>query len=135
MRDPILAPPQVHQYFPPLFPVLRGKIEEELTRPDSRLRFALSGALRTIGSAIAEDTGGQARTGGRIDEAGMNSIVPWRQDIGQFVGDVVRSWETSTIVDRVELAVGRDLQYIRVNGTLVGAAVGCAIFALSSVLR
>jgi uncharacterized membrane-anchored protein YjiN (DUF445 family) len=38
-------------------------------------------------------------------------------------------------VDRVELAVGKDLQYIRVNGTLVGAAVGCAIFALSALLR
>jgi uncharacterized membrane-anchored protein YjiN (DUF445 family) len=65
----------------------------------------------------------------------MTLIVPWRRNIGHFVEDVVRSWDTSTIVDRVELAVGKDLQYIRVNGTLVGAAVGCLIFAVSELIH
>ncbi|HEY1386161.1 MAG TPA: DUF445 domain-containing protein [Dongiaceae bacterium] len=135
MRDRILAAPQVNEYLATLWQVLRGRIEEELTRPDSRLRYALSGVLRTIGNAIAEDPDVQARMDRRIEDVVMTLIVPWRQEIGQFVADVVRSWETGTIVDRVELAVGKDLQYIRVNGTLVGAAVGCAIFALSTALR
>src|SRR3546814_14973562 len=59
---------------------------------------------------------------------------PWRKGAGQFVADVVRGWESRTVVDRVELAVGRDLQYIRVNGTVVGAVVGCIIFLLSDFL-
>ena len=77
----------------------------------------------------------QARMDRRVEEVVMTLIVPWRKDIGHFVADVVRSWETDTIVDRVELAVGKDLQYIRVNGTLVGAAVGCTIFAVSELIR
>ena len=77
----------------------------------------------------------QARMDRRIEEAVMTLIVPWRRNIGHFVEDVVRSWDTRTIVDRIELAVGKDLQYIRVNGTLVGAAVGCAIFAISELIR
>lgn len=135
MRDRILAAPQVNDYLATLWQGLRGKIEEELAQPDSRLRQALSGVLRSIGTAIAEDPDVQARMDRRIEEVVMTLIVPWRRNIGHFVADVVRSWETSTIVDRVELAVGKDLQYIRVNGTLVGAAVGCAIFALSELLR
>jgi uncharacterized membrane-anchored protein YjiN (DUF445 family) len=135
LRDRFLAAPEVNAYFAELWQALRARLEQELAQPDSRLREALSGALRALGTAIAEDPEVQARMDRRIEEAVQTLIVPWRADIGQFVADVVKSWETRTIVDRVELAVGKDLQYIRLNGTLVGAAVGCAIFALTTLLR
>ena len=48
--------------------------------------------------------------------------------IADFVGDVVAGWDAKQITDRVELRVGRDLQYVRVNGTLVGFLVGGALF-------
>jgi uncharacterized membrane-anchored protein YjiN (DUF445 family) len=135
MRDRFLAAPEVNAYFQTLWQSLRAGFEQELAQPDSRLRQAVSGILRSIGSAIAEDPALQARMDLRIEEGIQTLIVPWRKEIGRFVADVVRSWETSTIVDRVELAVGKDLQYIRLNGTLVGAAVGCAIFALTQLAR
>jgi uncharacterized membrane-anchored protein YjiN (DUF445 family) len=135
MRDRILAAPQVNDYFAALWQGLRGKIEDELAQPHSRVRQALSGILRSMGTAIADDPDVQARMDQRVEEVVMTLIVPWRKDIGDFVADVVRSWDARTIVDRVELAVGKDLQYIRVNGTLVGAAVGCVIFLISDLLR
>src|SRR3546814_16569043 len=64
----------------------------------------------------------------RIEEVVLALMEPWRKGAGQFVADVVRGWDSRTVVDRVELAVGRDLQYIRVNGTVVGAGVGCILF-------
>src|SRR3546814_16103561 len=70
----------------------------------------------------------------RIEEVVLALMEPWRKGAGQFVADVVRGWESRTVVDRVELAVGRDLHYIRVNGTVVGAVVGCIIFLLSAIL-
>ncbi len=135
MRDRFLAAPEVNAYFQSLWLGLRARLDQELEQPNSRLRQALSGILRAIGSAIAEDPALQARMDNRVDEGIQTLIVPWRKEIGRFVSDVVRSWAASTIVDRVELAVGKDLQYIRLNGTLVGAAVGCAIFALTQLLR
>jgi uncharacterized membrane-anchored protein YjiN (DUF445 family) len=110
-------------------------LEQQLAEPNSRLRQALSGILRSLGTAIAEDPALQARMDQRLEEGIQTLIVPWRKEIGRFVADVVKSWETRTIVDRVELAVGKDLQYIRLNGTVVGAAVGCAIFALTQLVR
>jgi uncharacterized membrane-anchored protein YjiN (DUF445 family) len=135
MRDRFLGAPEVNVYFQTLWQDLRSMFEQELAQPNSRLRQAVSGILRSIGSAIAEDPALQSRMDQRIEEGIQTLIVPWRKEIGRFVADVVRSWETSTIVDRVELAVGKDLQYIRLNGTLVGAAVGCAIFGLTLLAR
>jgi uncharacterized membrane-anchored protein YjiN (DUF445 family) len=135
MRDRFLAAPEVNAYLETLWRGLRARLEQEMAQPDSRLRQALSGALRSLGTAIAEDPEVQSRMDRRVEEVVMTLIVPWRKEIGRFVADVVRSWETRTIVDRMELAVGKDLQYIRLNGTLVGAAVGCAIFALTEMVR
>jgi uncharacterized membrane-anchored protein YjiN (DUF445 family) len=55
-------------------------------------------------------------------------LVSWRSEIGGFIAEVVRNWDTRTLSERLELVVGSDLQYIRMNGTLVGACVGCLIF-------
>jgi uncharacterized membrane-anchored protein YjiN (DUF445 family) len=57
-----------------------------------------------------------------------------RHNIASVVDEVIRSWDTPTVTDRLELAVGSDLQYIRMSGTLVGAAVGCLIFVVSRLL-
>jgi uncharacterized membrane-anchored protein YjiN (DUF445 family) len=135
LRDRVLASPEVADYLATLWRSTRGTIEQELAAPRSRLRQALSGILRSIGAAIAEDAAVQASMDERLEETFMALVVPFRKDIGRFVADVVKSWEASTIVDRVELAVGKDLQFIRVNGTLVGAAVGCAIYVGSELVR
>ncbi|MEZ5832759.1 MAG: DUF445 domain-containing protein [Dongiaceae bacterium] len=135
LRDRVLASPEVAEYLASLWQSTRGTIEQELAAPGSRLRQALSGILRRVGAAIAEDAAVQASMDERFEETVMALVVPFRKDIGRFVADVVKSWEAGTIVDRVELAVGKDLQFIRVNGTLVGAAVGCAIYVATELAR
>jgi len=134
LRDRLLETPQLRDYTAELWQSLRGGLERELAEPRSRLRQALSGLLRSLGSTVADDPEVQARMDRRIEEVAIALVEPWRKDIGQFVADVVRGWETGTVVERVELAVGRDLQYIRVNGTLVGAVVGCLLFLATEYL-
>jgi uncharacterized membrane-anchored protein YjiN (DUF445 family) len=58
-------------------------------------------------------------------------LAPRRQEIGRFVAQVVAGWNTGNVVNRLELQVGADLQYIRINGTVVGGLVGLTLFALS----
>jgi uncharacterized membrane-anchored protein YjiN (DUF445 family) len=64
-------------------------------------------------------------------QAVQRTIAPRRRDIGRLVGSVVASWDARDVVDRLELQVGADLQYIRINGTIVGGLAGLVIFALS----
>ena len=53
--------------------------------------------------------------------------------IVKLVSETVRGWDARTITDRLEAAVGRDLQYIRINGTLVGGLVGLVLHALDAL--
>jgi uncharacterized membrane-anchored protein YjiN (DUF445 family) len=62
------------------------------------------------------------------------AFIGWRAEISAFIAEVVRNWDTRTLVERLELVVGSDLQYIRMNGTIVGACVGCLIFVATWAL-
>ena len=65
----------------------------------------------------------------------QRSVAPRRRQIGRMIAGVVASWEVSSVVEKLELQVGADLQYIRINGTIVGGLVGLAIFTLSGLLH
>jgi uncharacterized membrane-anchored protein YjiN (DUF445 family) len=68
-------------------------------------------------------------------EAVAVEALPWRAELIRFVGEVVRRWEPRTFSDRIEVAVGPDLQYIRMNGTIVGGLVGGVLYLLSLLAK
>ncbi|MGE4219319.1 MAG: DUF445 domain-containing protein [Alphaproteobacteria bacterium] len=131
LQADLLRDPAVQDYLSGLWDRLRAGILQQAEHPSSAFRRGLSGALQGLGKALAEDAGMQQRLNGRIADFVQATIVPWRREIGRFIAEVVRGWDGRTVADRMELAVGRDLQYIRINGTLVGALVGCAIFLIT----
>ena len=88
-------------------------------------------ALYSISKWLLEDPDRQARLNRRIRIMAQRALSLYRFEIGAYVERVVRDWDSSTLVDRLELQVGRDLQYIRINGTLVGGLVGLLIFVAS----
>jgi uncharacterized membrane-anchored protein YjiN (DUF445 family) len=61
----------------------------------------------------------------------QRTVVPRRRQIGRAIASVVAAWDARSVVEKLELQIGADLQYIRINGTLVGGLVGLIIFALS----
>ncbi len=65
----------------------------------------------------------------------QRSVAPRRRQIGRMIAGVVASWEVGSVVEKLELQVGADLQYIRINGAIVGGLVGLAIFTLSGLLH
>jgi uncharacterized membrane-anchored protein YjiN (DUF445 family) len=65
-------------------------------------------------------------------EGFASQLIQYRGEIGSLIAEVVKSWDARTVSDRLELILGSDLQYIRINGTIVGALVGCAIYLLSN---
>ena len=92
---------------------------------------AMRAALRNAGAWLHEDaSAGHSSTGGSASSA-LRVLLPYRVEIGAYIERVVRNWDSATLVDRLELQVGKDLQYIRINGTLVGGLVGLLIFVVS----
>jgi uncharacterized membrane-anchored protein YjiN (DUF445 family) len=94
------------------------------------MRQTLATAIHSLGQRLLADPTTRARVN-RTIEAMATEVIPWRAQLARFIIEVVRQWDTKTFAERLELVVGRDLQYIRINGTLVGGAVGCLLYLLS----
>jgi uncharacterized membrane-anchored protein YjiN (DUF445 family) len=102
----------------------------DLAAPTPQVRQTLAAAIHSLGERLLADPNTRARVN-RTIEAMATEAVPWRVQLAQFIIEVVRQWDTKTFTERLELVVGRDLQYIRVTGTLVGGFVGCLLYLLS----
>lgn len=61
-------------------------------------------------------------------------IEQYKHKVSQFIADKVKSWDSSEMIDKIELSIGRDLQFIRINGTIVGGLIGLIIYTLSQWL-
>jgi uncharacterized membrane-anchored protein YjiN (DUF445 family) len=109
--------------------VLRGILAEQ-----GSLAPRLEQAIRGFGRWLADNAPAQARLNTWARDLATGAIAPRRQQIGGYVAGVVSSWDAGLVTAKLELQVGRDLQYIRINGTLVGGLVGLAIFALARAL-
>jgi uncharacterized membrane-anchored protein YjiN (DUF445 family) len=105
-------------------------MEADAVRPNGRTVAILEGGVRNLGDLLANDEVARARLQ-RITERLVAGLLPAAQtQIADFIAGVVASWDTATITDRLELRVGRDLQYVRMNGTLVGALAGGVLYAV-----
>jgi len=106
---------------------------DDLAQPESRLAGALEKPISLVAQTLATDDIMQQHIDDAVERLAQ-SLISWRTEIGAFIAEVVRSWDTRTLVERLELVVGSDLQYIRMNGTIVGACAGCLIFIAAHVL-
>ena len=105
----------------------------DFASPQSRMDHALATVIRSLGHHLSANTAMRKRVN-RTIEAMALEIVPWRAGLAQFLIEIVRQWDTSSFTNRIELVVGSDLQYIRINGTLVGGLVGCLLYLVSAAL-
>jgi uncharacterized membrane-anchored protein YjiN (DUF445 family) len=105
----------------------------DFASPQSRMDHALATVIRSLGHHLSANPAMRKRVN-RTMEAMALEIVPWRAGLAQFLIEIVRQWDTSSFTSRIELVVGSDLQYIRINGTLVGGLVGCLLYLVSAAL-
>jgi uncharacterized membrane-anchored protein YjiN (DUF445 family) len=109
---------------------LRGAMERDAAQPDGRTMAIMEGAIRNLGEMLATDEVARGRLQ-RAAERLVAGLMPAAQtQIADFIAGVVASWDTDTITERLELRVGKDLQYVRMNGTLVGFLAGGVLFAI-----
>ena len=131
----LLADPRLKVKSAELWAGLEARIGAELVADGGELSGQLQSAIQSIGRWLAGDAAAQARLNALGRSLATGVLAPRRHDIGRFVAQVVAGWDTKKVVDKLELQVGRDLQYIRINGALVGGAVGLAVFAAARALH
>jgi uncharacterized membrane-anchored protein YjiN (DUF445 family) len=105
----------------------------DLEKPESETRAGLERAIHLFARALQADEAMQRHIDNLLERLAVY-IISWRSAIGSFISEVVKSWDTKVLTERLELVVGSDLQYIRMNGTVVGAIAGCLIFLATRLL-
>ncbi len=94
----------------------------------------LGEALQQLGHTLQTDAQLRATINRFIRRTAVGTTARYGDGIVRLVSETVRGWDTRTITRRLENAVGRDLQYIRINGTIVGGLVGVALHAVDVLL-
>jgi uncharacterized membrane-anchored protein YjiN (DUF445 family) len=113
---------------------IRIGVEADIARPNGRVVTYIEGALGNLGAILEADPTARARLQGAA-EGIVRSLLPNAQvRIAEFIGQVVANWDAVTLVDRLELRVGKDLQYIRMNGTIVGFLIGGLLYTVLDTL-
>lgn len=106
----------------------------ELDQPGSALRTRLRDALAEIGARLEDEPALRSRVDTWVTDAAVFVVDRYRHDIASLITDTVERWDPQETTDKIELMVGRDLQYIRLNGTVVGALAGLTIFTIAHAL-
>jgi len=131
LKQDILANPVFAEQAQALWEKLEAALMEDLPRKSDAVVAWLAASAGALGRWLDADEARRARINRRLRLFALRTILPRRAEIGAYIAEVVDNWDTATLVERLELQVGRDLQYIRINGTLVGGLVGLVIFTLS----
>jgi uncharacterized membrane-anchored protein YjiN (DUF445 family) len=133
-RSGIIQRPEIQAWISDAWDKVREVVLHDLASPSSRVRRALAAAIGSVGEALSADAEMRQRLEIVIENVAAEAL-PWRTELSRFVSEVVRHWEPRSFSDRIEAAVGADLQFIRINGTIVGGLVGGALYAISLLGR
>ena len=134
MKNDLLDNPAMQRWLDGLWEQARGALLAIARDPERAMAGKLGDVLRQLGETLLHDP----RLSHTINRFVRRAVVGIAADYGdgivRLVSETVRGWDAETITSRLENAVGRDLQYIRVNGTIVGGLVGLVIHTVDRIL-
>ena len=134
VKEELLANPAMARWLDGLWEQARMALLRVARDPEAAMAGKLGELLRQLGATLRDDRR-LARTINRfVRRATVGIAADYGDAIVRLVSETVRGWDAQTITQRLENAVGRDLQYIRVNGTLVGGLVGLCIHLVDVLL-
>jgi uncharacterized membrane-anchored protein YjiN (DUF445 family) len=134
MKDALIANPAMQRWMDGLWEQARGGLLAIARDPERAMRGPLGEVLRQLGETLRRDRRLATTINRFTRRAAVGIAADYGDAIVRLVSETVRGWDAATITRRLENQVGRDLQYIRVNGTIVGGLVGLAIHVVDVAL-
>jgi uncharacterized membrane-anchored protein YjiN (DUF445 family) len=135
LKRDLLARPEIAAIAEGAWESLRTFLEQDSRAPDSQIRRQLEAMLIDIGGQLARDPAIRAEINRGMVRVLADFVQSQKSGVGRFIADQVKSWDIDMLIGRIELTVGRDLQYIRFNGALIGGLAGLALHALEQGLK
>ena len=133
-KDDLIANPAMGQWLSGLWDEARAGLVKSLNHPGKARAGRFGEALKALGLRLQEDAPLRAAINLHLRRAAVGLVNDYGDQIVSLVSDTIRQWDASTVTEKLETAVGRDLQFIRINGTIIGGTVGLAIHAVTVAL-
>jgi uncharacterized membrane-anchored protein YjiN (DUF445 family) len=134
LKARLLEHPALAQYLRSVWEDFRREMIADAERPDSALGRRLENLASGIAELIERDEAVRRKLNRWLRGAVLELVDSRRDEVAQLIAETVRKWDADTFSRKIETEVGRDLQYIRINGTLIGGLVGVGIHLVSNLL-
>ncbi len=113
---------------------IRRELASDANVPRPKIGTISVEIVRTMARLLRETPPMQQYLNAAIERIVIDYITPWRVEIGNYIAEIVAGWDGAQVAEVIELQVGKDLQYIRINGTIVGALIGSGLFLIGAAL-
>ncbi|PPL15722.1 DUF445 domain-containing protein [Microterricola pindariensis] len=132
VKAELLDSPRLREFAGEAWDSLKASLGASLAEPESELRRGLESAVVEVGTRLLADPGLAAKVNDWVADAAAHLVQSYRHDIAGVITETVERWDAAETTEKIELMVGRDLQFIRINGTVVGALAGVTIYAVAT---
>ena len=134
IRADLQSHPALAEYAHGLWSELLAWLHNDLARSDSSIRQRVVAMTASLGSRMQRDEAIRRWINEQIEAAAPAAIDRYREDIRRYIVERVAEWNADEMTDELERNIGRDLQFIRINGTLVGGLVGLLIYSVTRLV-
>ncbi|WP_343617454.1 DUF445 domain-containing protein [Flavobacterium sp.] len=125
---------EVQDYINGIWDEIKLSITNDLNKgDDSSIKSSISGLIQTFGNGIKEDQIMIDKINNFIKNDLLSVLLNNKKVIGDLISSTVKSWDGKEVSEKLELEIGKDLQYIRINGTLVGGCIGLVIYGVEQL--
>jgi uncharacterized membrane-anchored protein YjiN (DUF445 family) len=131
LKSEVLGRGEVQDLITSAWTAVRSMIVTAAEDERSELRRRVRSALLSLGTRMATEAKMQGKVDAWVEGAAVHVVTTYRKEITSLITDTVAGWDAEHTTRKIEAHIGRDLQFIRINGTVVGSLAGLLIYALS----
>lgn len=122
-----------NRYLGELWADLRQWVKTDINADDSRVKQRIASAGQWFGETLVADSALRTSLNEHLEQAARKVAPEFAAFLTRHISDTVKSWDARDMSQQIELNIGKDLQFIRVNGTLVGGSIGLVLYLLSQI--
>lgn len=134
IKAQVLGDPEVRELAGRTWETIKSALTEAAEDPNSELRLKFTAAVQEFGTRLVEDSELAAKANKWISDAAAYLVGTYKHEITSLITDTVEHWDAEETSQKIELQVGKDLQFIRINGTVVGSLAGVVIFTVATLV-
>ena len=134
LKAEVLEHPQLREWSASLWTEVKDVLREQAAEPESELRKRIADGVQALGHRLCEDEALRAKAEQMIQDGVAYFAEHFHDELADLISGTVERWDASETADKLELLLGRDLQWIRINGTVVGGLAGLVIHAVAQLI-